>query len=199
MLILRITPVIVGIFTIGKTIYDMMYSTKAKLRDEYKFAKDFLDEQNLKKIHPFAKDKGYQAIAGCTDITPKEIEYLLSLSNPVCRLDDYKSSHRLFDKVGEGEEFRLVYKKRFRSKVYRTTIFCWYLILYFVLAFISTAPFLFPEWFGHNGMIMLFVTIPSIAPLAIYAVVAAANIKSAERLMTGVGYHTSNILLDSRV
>lgn len=51
---------------------------------------DFLQEVNSnKQLHPFLREKGYQAIAGDKQIGANEIEYLLSLKGPERALRDY--------------------------------------------------------------------------------------------------------------
>lgn len=79
----KIVPTIVGVVGIGRIIYELISGVKTKLREEYKFAKEFLDQEDISKLHPFTQEKGFQAIAGSTQVTQKEIEYILSLSNPV--------------------------------------------------------------------------------------------------------------------
>lgn len=195
MVVIRFVPVFVGIATIGKIIYDMMYATKAKLRDEYKFAKEFLDEENLKKVHPFARDKGYQAIAGCTDITSKEIAYLLSLSNPIQRLNDYKMSRRFFKNDQPSGDFALIYKNRYKSNVYRWLLKAFYMLLYIALALVATSPYLYPEYFGQHGIFTLMITLPLFGYLAIQSLYSGLRVICAERLMKKMDYHSSNIIL----
>ncbi|MGI2933594.1 hypothetical protein [Vibrio fluvialis] len=195
LIFVKIIPMFVGILGAGRVIYDLISGVKVKLREEYKFAKDFLEQSDINNLHPFTKEKGYQAIAGSAQVTQKEIEYILSLSNPVQRLKDFKNSRQLFKKMETNGTFKLVYKKRYQSNSYRNVIKGWYLLCYVALAFLAASPYLFPEWFGEQGMISLIITIPSFGFYSVMSLISYGKIKAAERLTENLEYHSSNILV----
>ncbi|MEZ8767905.1 hypothetical protein AB6D79_07590 [Vibrio alginolyticus] len=196
LILVKIFPIIVGIFGIWKFIYELISGSKYKLREEYKFAKEFLDDSNIDKLHPFTREKGYQAIAGSSQVTQKEIEFILSLSNPVQRLKDFKNSRQLFENRENNGAFKLVYKKRYQFNTYRNIIKGWYLLCYGTLAFMAASPYVFPEWFGQQGMLALIITVPSFGFYSVISLISYGKLKAAERLIEHVKYHTYNKVLD---
>ena len=75
-IIFKVVTAIGGIIGVGKVIYELSSGSKLRLREEYRFAKEFLkDVQQEKGIHPLIKEKGYHAIAGTDSIKSEEIEY----------------------------------------------------------------------------------------------------------------------------
>lgn len=194
-LLIKVIPTLVGIFSIGRVMYDITSGMKNKLREEYRFAKEFLEQSTSSKLHPFVQEKGYQAIAGSVDVTQKEIEYILSLSNPANRLKDYKNSRHLFEKIETTGAFKLVYKKRYQLRGYRFFLKTTYLICYVLFAFLAALPFIFPEWFGQQGMLALGITIPLFGSNSLISLLAYGKLKAAERLTENMACHTSNIIL----
>ncbi len=51
-LIIRSILVVPAVLGAGKIIYDITVGKRAHLREEYKFAKDFLSDANKDGIHP---------------------------------------------------------------------------------------------------------------------------------------------------
>ncbi|MBG0761777.1 hypothetical protein BOO22_20435 [Vibrio cidicii] len=194
-LVAKLVPAVVGIIGGGKVIYELVSGVQSKLREEYKFAKDFLDDGNLKNLHPFAIAKGYQAIVGSTLVTQKEAEYILSLSNPVQRLNDFKKSLQLFEKMDTKGEFELVFKSKYKANWSRNWRKAFYLFWYFTLAFIALSPIVFPEWFGEQGILAIIMTLPAFGFYAWGAMNAYSKIKAAERLVENKERHTSRIVV----
>jgi hypothetical protein len=197
LLLIKIVPTIVGVVGIGRIIYELISGVKTKLREEYKFAKEFLDQEDISKLHPFTQEKGFQAIAGSTHVTQKEIEYILSLSNPVQRLNDFKKSRLLFEKIETKGDFELIYRKRYASTFSRNWRKGWYLSWYGLLAFCAASPFVFTDKFGQHGLFALLITLPSFGFYAVISLNAYGKLKAAERLTKNKEFHTSNILLET--
>ena len=131
--IIKIITTIVAIVGVGKTFYEMRTGNKSRLREEYKFAKDFLEElNNNPNLHPFALEKGYQAIAGSTTVSTKEIAYLLSLKNPGKCLNDYLLGKQYLSKLNTDSDFQLYFSKKYSTLWSRK----WRKGLYFALYFV---------------------------------------------------------------
>lgn len=82
--VLKIVGAVVAIATSMYTLWQLTKSDKqgkwGRMRDEYKFAKEFLVElRTTPGMSDFEKAKGYQAIAGFQAI---EGDYLMSLEEP---------------------------------------------------------------------------------------------------------------------
>jgi hypothetical protein len=76
-------------FVTWKILSELMRSHKESLRDEYKFAKDFLSELKSGDIHPYLSQLGYLAMAGDPKVDYEEIEYLLTLQKPRTVMQNY--------------------------------------------------------------------------------------------------------------
>ncbi|MFS1894858.1 hypothetical protein [Vibrio lentus] len=194
-LAVKLIPAVVGIIGGGKVIYELVSGVQSKLREEYKFAKEFLNDSNLNSLHPFAIEKGYQAIAGSTLVTQKEAEYILSLSNPVRRLNDFKKSLQLFEKMDTKGEFELSFKSKYSATWSRNGLKAFYLFWYFTLAFTALSPVVFPEWFGEQGILAVVMTLPAFGFYAWGAMNAYSKIKAAERLIENKDLHTFRIVV----
>ncbi|HCH1223243.1 hypothetical protein D5E87_10525 [Vibrio parahaemolyticus] len=194
-LVIKVIAAVVGIIGAGRVIYELVSGVQSKLRDEYKFAKEFLEGQDLKSLHPFTREKGYQAVAGSSIVTQKEVEYILSLSNPVQRLKDYKKSLQLFEKMDTKGEFKLNYRKKYKTDYSRNWRKFVYLSGYFVLAFLAVLPIVNPNWFGDQGALSIIITLPSFGFYAWMSMNAYGKIKAAERLVQNQKFHSSNIVV----
>jgi hypothetical protein len=111
--IAKVALAIVGIITAGKVFFDILIGKKSNLREEYEFAKGFLDDTVKKSLHPFTLSKGYQAIAGTNAVKSSEIEYILSLKDPVQCLSDFILSKQLFERLETEGDFKLVFQKKY--------------------------------------------------------------------------------------
>lgn len=84
-----IATIIIGL---SKTIHNFITNNKPRLREEYKFARDFLKDIDSGTLHPFALEKGYIALTGKKHIKGKEIAYILTLEDSVLCLSDFVKS-----------------------------------------------------------------------------------------------------------
>ena len=78
-ILMKISGLVGSVFTAYKLFQEVFLNKKPRLRDEYKFAKDFLNDiAAVEQRHPYLIEKGYAAISGKESLTAKEIIYLLS-------------------------------------------------------------------------------------------------------------------------
>lgn len=119
--VIKIIGAIVAIFGAGKIIYDVTTGKKSRLREDYKFAKEFLEDlKNNPDIHPFAVERGYQAIAGSTSISSEKIAYLLSLKNPGKCLNDYVLSKNYLQLLSTNGDLCLTFAEKYSSSWFRS-------------------------------------------------------------------------------
>lgn len=86
---IKILTLVAGTIGVAKIFYEILIGKRNRMSEEYKFAKVFLEELGANKnLHPFIREKGYQAIAGDNQLGSNEIEYLLSLQQPDLALRD---------------------------------------------------------------------------------------------------------------
>jgi hypothetical protein len=82
-IIFKVATFLFGAVGATKIYYELTNKGKGQLRDEYRFSKEFLQEvADNPAMHPFLKEKGYQALAGDHRLSAAEVEYLLSLQKP---------------------------------------------------------------------------------------------------------------------
>jgi len=202
-IVVKLVLAFVGIVSMGKVITDIFAGRKANLREEYKFAKEFISDIEAKelqrnKLHPFLIGKGYQAIAGTNSVKPSEIEFMLSLENPMQRLRDYIFSRRIFETLEVDEEFRLVYKKKYFKAYSRGWRKVWYFVLYVIFSALAISPWLASPYFSSNishMFISLLFTLPTFGLYSFWSIRAAYRIKKAEELFNNQRSHTSKIVV----
>lgn len=62
---------------------ELFWGSRNSLREEYKFAKSFFDDLGKQpNMHPYARQKGLEAITGNPSLPYGVIEYLLTLHDP---------------------------------------------------------------------------------------------------------------------
>jgi hypothetical protein len=162
----------VAAFTINKYGFDISIGKQSQRREEYKFAKEFLEEiESNPRMHLFAKEKGYKALVpdrqpgvGLRDkLGSQEIEYLLSLKNPELALKNYILGRPYLENIFDNEVFhngtpKIAFKKKYKvywSRGLRKNI---HFALYLFFAFLAFAPgvlyFLIPIWSELNSELL---------------------------------------------
>ncbi len=195
--IAKVALAIVGIITAGKVFFDILIGKKSNLREEYEFAKRFLDEKDKKSLHPFTLNKGYQAIAGTDTVKSYEIEYILSLKDPVQCLSDFILSRQLFERLDTEGDFKLVFQKKYEKPFSRWWRKVWYLMLYVTLSFAALSPVLLSKSLdveATNFLLQLLFTLPVFGLYAWIALQAYAKLARGDFLFKNQRQHTSNII-----
>jgi hypothetical protein len=148
----------------ARVIYEFTLGTHSRLRDEYRFAKEFLHDlcetDTSKKLQPLAIERGYYALAGTRTIPAQDIAYLIELRDPDKRLKDYVLS-RVYVEF-DSASHRIRYRKKYRhslSRLWRKG--CW-LLTYLTASVLAMSPLLIagPLQAGAQFMLWSLVTIP---------------------------------------
>ncbi|MGK7948003.1 MAG: hypothetical protein AB4368_04160 [Xenococcaceae cyanobacterium] len=191
--IFKTITAIFAIVGVGKTFYEMRTGNRSRLREEYKFAKDFLAElDNNPNLHPFALEKGYQAIAGSTTVSTEEIAYLLSLKNPGKCLNDYLLGKKYLSKLDTDSDFQLYFSKKYSTTWSRKWRKYLYLTLALIFACSALSPFLRPQYFPFR---LLIITMPVYGVCTFWCLDELIRIDSAEQLVKNQQEHLSKIHL----
>ena len=186
---IKFVALIAGIIGIGKIYYEILMGKHTRMRDEYKFAKEFFgDMEANQKLHPFVAEKGYQAISGNKSITLSEMEYLMSLQEPDLALRDYVLGIKYLKHVqAEGNRQIIYNQKRYQKVWYRWILKTLYIVFYFALAFLAMAPLLFPKLLFKDpakislGAIVMWVSVSGLYTWA--SIHALARVVRAEKLV----------------
>lgn len=186
---------VIGAF---KFINEMLTNSKARLREEYRFAKEFLADMDDEEcaLHPVAIERGYYAIAGTNSVTVTEIKYLLDLTSPDRKLRDYVSSRKYVEVNSEGS--RIGFREKYKSMLSRRWRKIVYLLGYVASALIAVSPLILaaPLHFGPKFMMLTIITVPCFGFYAVDALRSLTRILTAERLVNEQQKHTPVILLD---
>ncbi|HHJ1298116.1 TPA: hypothetical protein ABHN85_13460 [Pseudomonas sp. H2] len=181
----------------AKVIIDFSVGTKARLKDDYRFAKEFFSDLDAERLHPLAVERGYHAIAGTRGINATDIAYLISLDKPQRRLTDYVFSRAYVDM--DASNHKIAFKQPYRTAFSRRWRKCWECLKYVVLAAIALAPFLVVGVLRYDleYLMLLIVTVPIFGTLAVNSLVNYVRIGCAEELVKEQRLHTPLIQLEN--
>ncbi|MFH4402816.1 hypothetical protein WMQ46_22885 [Vibrio diabolicus] len=177
---------------ISKILYDIVSGKRAKLRDEYRFAKEFLNDTNG-NLHPYAKEKGYQALAGTNTIPANEIEYILSLVNPAQCLRDYVLSRNYLEKTEVMGSAHLRFKKKYQSINKRRFLIVCYGLIYALCFMAMTCPIYLKSWFqlsNTDTLIALAITFTAFPYPTWWSLKEGVKIGRAQQLVKNQRLHS---------
>ncbi|MCI0919425.1 hypothetical protein JNA64_19890 [Pseudomonas stutzeri] len=200
--IFKLVTAALGIFGVAKIIYEFSTGSKNKLREEYRFAKEFLrDIAQEPKLHPLAIEKGYYAIAGTTSIKSKEIEYVLSLENPDTCLKDYTLSRQYLEHISQNGNFKIEFSQKYKSNFSRNWRKTVHVLVYFFGSFIALSPLLLFKPLGLNinqFMGLAIITMPVFGFFAFDSLKSFIKIKRGEKLVSSQSKHTKLIIVKNQ-
>lgn len=189
--IIKIIGAIAAIFGAGKIIYEITIGRKSRLREEYKFAKEFLEDlKNNPTLHPFVVEKGYYAIAGSTIFKAEVIAYILSLKNPVKCLNDYVLSKEYLQTIKTNGDIHLAFSKQYSWGWFRCLIKGIYFFLYIFCAVMAIIPIFLPK-----PLIFILTSTPAFGYWAVIVLNWYIRIDRGEKLVKHQQRHTQMILL----
>ncbi|WP_075178395.1 hypothetical protein [Neptunomonas phycophila] len=185
---LKLIPVTLGVFGAIIAYLNFSTSSRASLREQYKFAKEAMkDFKEDPKMHPFIKEKALQAIAGTKTILAEEMEYILSLDNSSMRLNEFSKAKKLLIRFDKSSSKKFAFKGRYNIKMYRIFLKTFYSVVYFTFAFAAFSPIVFAGFIeleaGKFGLLFLF----TLSVFGFYAFVAAnafVKLRLGERLVS---------------
>lgn len=200
--IIKLATVFIGAVGAAKLVFDLSIGKQSRMRDEYEFAKKFIDTtKNEKDLHPYLKEKGYQAIAGDSKLKAAEVEYILSLQQPEQALKNYVSGLKYLEHLPKSGNLEIGFKTKYKKKWSRKWRQLLYLVIYMLLCFMAFAPLLAPNtWFKSPSQMLISFTVTFILffPHAYSALKAGQRISRAERLVKEQNKHTQKIIIGSR-
>jgi len=174
-------------------------SHRGRLREEYKFARDFMfDLKEHSDMHPFLRQKGYQAIAGGTLLSASEIEYLLMLRDSADALKDYVTGRKYLKHFATAGEQQITFAPKFEKPWPRLWRKGWYFTWYFVFFAFAFAPFLMSSVHSlePRQVVLLFgFTLGVFVPLGTFSLRAGVRIARAEVLVARQFKHSKEIIL----
>lgn len=202
-LVLKVIGAVAAVFGVGRALYEIISGNKPKLRDEYKFARDFLDDLSTKKdLHPFVIEKGYHAIAGTTAIKGEEVAYILTLENSARCLRDFVLARKYIEHINTTGDLQIAFSGKYKSAWSRRWRKYIYVTGYSVFAFAALSPLLLNGPMAINAKAMfalLAFTLPVFGLLAWNSLQSFVQIYRGEKLVENQQKHTKRIILPSSV
>ena len=199
----KIGALLIGVCGVGKLLYDFQSSQRGRMREEYRFAREFLEDASRNSaMHPFLREKGYQAIAGTTRLSADEIEYLLSLKGAPGALKDYILGRYYLAHFPQHGDLQIDFKPRYKKALPRRLRKWAYTAAYGVLSFAGFVPFVFSRLlFKQPGEVLIasVISLPVFLPFAWSCLRSAIRIDRAEKLVANQDKHTQKILVNQRV
>ena len=197
----KLATFILGVIGAAKILYEIAIGNRIRMREEYEFARDFFGELHSdREMHPFVKEKGYQAIAGDNRLSADEIEYLVSLERSDRALRDYVLGLPYLEHLPEVGNLEIAFKKKYRRKWSRWWRIVAYALLYAGSALLAFAPLIFAKFLFHTISNLLLTFAGCLAVFGTYAWVSlksASRIYRAEKLVLNQHKHTQAILVNS--
>lgn len=186
--IVKAVGMTVPILMFGKFIYDVVQSKRSGIQQDYKIAKDFLEDSSKNpEMHHFVIERGYQAIAGTSNITVPEAKYLLSLENPNASLKNYLSARTYVEFINnENENQKIQFLKKYQSQFSRSWRRGLYFLLYIVSTFLTVMPIFFFRVFTPDpahGIVIAIIFLSSFGFLTFFSLKEYYNLKNIEKLV----------------
>lgn len=151
-IVLKLVGALVSIISVGKIVYELTLSQKIRLRDDYKFAKEFFEElAKTPAPHPLVVERGYHAIAGDRSLAVEEIQYLLTLENPSSALREYVLARDYLEHLPQSEPPKIRFKPKYAAEFARKWRQWVFMIGYSISAFLAISPLLFMAVFKVNS------------------------------------------------
>jgi hypothetical protein len=198
---IKIGTFVLGLFGAGKLLYDLSIGKRGRLREEYRFAREFFEDAEASKpLHPFLREKGYRAIAGDERLNADEVEYLLSLQKADRALRDYVLGRPYLEHFPQVGNLQIDFKLAYKSPWSRTWRKYTYFTLYAGLFFLAFSPFLLSRSLFKNATEMLTASalcMVVFGPYAWLSLKSATRIHRAEKLVQHQDKHTQRIVLET--
>ncbi|RDI96858.1 hypothetical protein DVT68_19815 [Dyella solisilvae] len=198
-LLIKGAGIVIAAVGAAKLLYDVFIGKRGRMREEYSFAKQFLDEvATNKQLHPYLREKGYQAIAGDSQLGADEIEYLLSLKSPQRALRDFVLGHPYVELLSTAGDLKIGFKRKYTTVWSRAWRKYFFGAVYFVLFGLAFFPLLFAQVRGIAPMKVfgsLLVSFGVLGPYAYFSLMASTRVYRAEQLVKNQDKHVQRIVL----
>lgn len=153
--ILKVVGALVATATSVYTLWQLANNDKqgkwGRLREEYKFAKEFLVElRNDPRMSDFQRAKGYQAVAGFKALGVKEGDYLMSLEEPARAMDRYVLGFDYVEHDPTREAEQIQFLKKYQPAFARRWRKFAYGVVYVVCVFFAVAPLCLAGFFTRQ-------------------------------------------------
>jgi hypothetical protein len=188
----RVALTVVGILVSSpflKAWIESMLLSRQRLREEYKFAKDYFEDlKSFPEMPHHVRASGLAAIAGTRAIKSELIEYLLG-QDDVNALRKYIRCMRILDEDPTSEDRRLIFKKEYEGRVRRWREKANWYVLYVAFVLLAMSPWLYPMILRKSTpdpvgtLCLFFITAVVFFPMAYLSLTLALEVSGAEALV----------------
>ena len=201
-LVIKLATLLGGAVATWRVVVELLRGRHGQLREEYKFARDFIKEVNESpNMHPFLRQKGYQAIAGDTRLSAGEIAYLLTLQDSAQSVKDYVFGKPYLEHHATAVGSQVVFKRRFESRGARLSRKVLFFMLYLLCYFAGFAPVALPAFKAMppaQALITFAFTAVIFFPAGFFALRAGIRVARAEVLVKSQQKHSQGIVVAQR-
>lgn len=196
-LVIKLATLLGGAVATWRVVVELLRGKHGHLREEYKFARDFINDVNENpKMHPFLRQKGYQAIAGDTRLSAGEIEYLLTFHDSARSLKDYVLGKPYLEHFATAAGSQVVFKRKFEARWVRFSIKVLFFVLYLFCYFAGFSPVAlhaFKAMSAAQALVTFVFTAVLFFPPAFLALRAGVRVTRAEVLVKNQQKHSQGI------
>ena len=193
-IVLKLLAVLVSSVGAWKVLTELARARRATLREEYRFAKEFLSDLKSKEpIHVYLKDKGYEALGGDKSLATREIEYLMSLPEPARALREYANGRKYIEHVATAGDRQLLLRRPYRRFVSLRSLIWLYLALFLLAYTAAWSPLVFsevPRALGFRITVALPFTLLTFGPISYWFFRQGSRVSDAWSLLRRTGVHT---------
>jgi hypothetical protein len=173
-------------FATWKIFFEMLHNKKNIPREDYKFAKEFLDFIQVNNGHPYITQLGYLALSGDMRAGHEEIKYAISMTNPRAALRDYLLGKSYVEYFSTSSPQGFAFKESYRSKKKRSALKYFYRLSYFVTYMAGFSPLLIVSFrLASPGVSLPFFVFTAITffPLGYLSLKESIKLEGAELLI----------------
>ncbi|RMP68472.1 hypothetical protein [Pseudomonas syringae group genomosp. 3] len=182
---------------VAKVVYELSIGGKLRLREEYRFAKEFLkDLEVTPKLHHLAEERGYYALAGTSSMEISEIKYLVSLTGADRRLKDYVLARKYV--VLNERRNKIDFREKYKVSWSRTWRKYFYVLSYIIGCLLSFSPLLVIQPLGISPkyILLIFLTLPCFGFFAVDFMRSFVKISRGEVLIIEQQEHIPRIHIE---
>jgi hypothetical protein len=170
-----------AVWKLFKELPEIFSGRNKRLQEEAEFADKFFARVHQGDISPFAKEKGYQALARSRLVTAHEVQAIFSIKQCPRLLRDFVAGRAYIELVKLRGESIFVFKKKYRSASSRACRKIFYFLLYIISFVAAISPLIWAGMLSDLKLIHYFLFIgPCFLLLAYISVAEGHNIKCAE-------------------
>lgn len=185
-----------GAVTAWNVIIGLLKGRKSQLRDEYRFAREFIaDLEGVAKDSPFLQQKGCYALTGNATVDFPALQYMLGLSNPEACIRDYSFGYAYIEHVVTAQDAPIRFKRQFQNGRKRFLIKFFFLLSYLVTYLLGFSPLLLHTlkiWGPTSPLPTFFVTATIFFPAAYLSIKAGVRLRRAEKLIEHQSTRSNN-------